>query len=85
MRRKMYSRGNNLQSSLSRATVKLLRLDDDKIGLVVELSSGPHVVAGIGALMPGDPISHGVLHGLNGSWPPLIQLWKMATPACTGS
>jgi hypothetical protein len=64
--------------------MKLVRFDDDKTGLLVELSSGPHVVdvvASIGALIPGDPISHGVLNGLlkdNGSWAPLIQHWKMA-------
>jgi hypothetical protein len=64
--------------------MKLVRFDDDKTGLVVELSSGPHVVdviASIGALIPEDPISHGVLNGLlkdNGSWAPLIQHWKMA-------
>jgi hypothetical protein len=51
---------------------------------VVELSSRPHVVdvvASFGALVPEDPISHGVLNGLlkdNGSWAPLIQHWKMA-------
>ena len=64
--------------------MKLLRFDDDKTGLPVELSSGPHVidvVASIGALVPEDPISHGVLNGLlkdNGSWAQLIQHWKMA-------
>jgi hypothetical protein len=51
---------------------------------VVELPSGPHVidvVASISALVPEDPISHGVLNGLlkdNGNWAPLIQHWKMA-------
>jgi hypothetical protein len=64
--------------------MKLVRFDDDKTGLVIELSSGPHVVdvvASIGALIPEDPISHGVLNGLlkdNGNWAPLIQHWKMA-------
>jgi hypothetical protein len=64
--------------------MKLIRFDDDKTGLVVELSSGPHVVdvvASIGALVPEDPISHGLLNGLlkdKGSWAPLIQHWKMA-------
>jgi hypothetical protein len=64
--------------------MKLIRFDDDKTGLVVELPSGPHiidVVASIGALVPGDPISHGVLNGLlkdKGNWAPLIQHWKMA-------
>src|SRR6202158_5441596 len=64
--------------------MKLIRFDGNKTGLVVELASGIHVVdvvASIGALIPGDPISHGVLNGLlkdNGSWAPLIQHWKMA-------
>jgi hypothetical protein len=64
--------------------MKLIRFDDDRTGLVVELPSGPHVidvVASIGALVPEDPISHGVLNGLlkdNGNWAPLIQHWKMA-------
>jgi hypothetical protein len=64
--------------------MKLIRFDDDKTGLVVELPSGPHVidvVASIGALVPEDPISHGVLNGPlkeKGNWAPLIQHWKMA-------
>jgi hypothetical protein len=64
--------------------MKLVWFDDDKTGLVVELPSGPHiidVVASIGALVPGDPISHGVLNGLlkdKGNWALLIQHWKMA-------
>jgi hypothetical protein len=63
--------------------MKLVRLDNDKTGLVVELPSGPQVidvVASIGALTPEDPISHGFLSGLlkdNGNWAPLIQHWKM--------
>jgi hypothetical protein len=64
--------------------MKLIRLDNNKTGLVIELPSGPQVidvVASIGALAPEDPISHGVLNGLlkdNGDWAPLIQHWKMA-------
>ena len=64
--------------------MKLVRFDDDQTGLVVELSSGPHVidvVASIGALVPEDPISHGILNGLlkdKGGWAPLINHWKMA-------
>src|SRR5258708_5938633 len=64
--------------------MKLIRFDDNKTGLVVELASGTHVVdviASIGALVPEDPISHGVLNGLlkdNGSWAQLIQHWEMA-------
>jgi len=64
--------------------MKLIRFDNDRTGLVVELPSGPcviDVVASIGALTPEDPISHGVLNGLlkdNGNWAPLIQHWKIA-------
>src|SRR6202790_1536014 len=64
--------------------MKLIRFDGNKTGLVVELASGIHVVdvvASIGALVPEDPISHGVLNGLlkdSGSWAQLIQHWKMA-------
>jgi hypothetical protein len=64
--------------------MKLIRFDGNKTGLVVELASGIHVVdvvASIGALVPDDPISHGVLNGLlkdNGSWAQLIQHWEMA-------
>src|SRR5713226_1425335 len=64
--------------------MKLIRFDGNKTGLVVELASGIHVVdvvASIGALVPEDPISHGVLNGLlkdNGNWAPIIQHWKMA-------
>jgi hypothetical protein len=64
--------------------MKLIRFDGNKTGLVVELASGIHVVdvvASIGALVPEDPISHGVLNGLlkdTGSWAQLIQHWGMA-------
>jgi hypothetical protein len=64
--------------------MKLIHFDGDRTGLVAELPSGPHVidvVASIGALVPEDPISHGVLNGLlkdNSNWAPLIQHWKMA-------
>jgi hypothetical protein len=64
--------------------MKLVRFDGGKTGLAIELSSGPcliDVVASVGALVPGDPISHGVLNGLlkeNGSWAPLIQHWTRA-------
>jgi len=64
--------------------MKLIRFDGNKTGLVVELASGTHVVdviASISALVPEDPISHGVLNGLlkdNGTWAQLIQHWEMA-------
>jgi hypothetical protein len=64
--------------------MKLIRFDGNKTGLVVEFASGIHVVdviASIGALVPEDPISHGLLNGLlkdNVSWAHLIQHWGMA-------
>src|ERR1700730_6643335 len=64
--------------------MQLIRFDGNKTGLVVELGSGTHivdVVASVGALVPQDPISHGILNGLlkdNGSWSQLLEHWDMA-------
>jgi hypothetical protein len=64
--------------------MKLVRFDDGKTGLVVQLPSGPHVidvVCSLGALSPDDPISQGVLNGIlkdKGSWAPLIEHWQRA-------
>jgi hypothetical protein len=64
--------------------MKLIRFDGNKTGLVVELASGTHVVdvvASVGALVPEDPISHGILNGLlksNTSWSQLLEHWDMA-------
>ena len=64
--------------------MQLIRFDGNKTGLVVELASGIHVVdviASVGALVPDDPISHGILNGLlktNGSWAQLLEHWEMA-------
>ena len=61
--------------------MKLVRFGDRRTGLVVDLDSGPHVidvVASVGALLPYDPISNGVLNGIlrdGGSWAPLIEHW----------
>lgn len=64
--------------------MKLVRLDGNRTGLLVELSSGVHVidvVASLGMLVPSDPISHGVLNGIlkdGDSWSTLIQHWQVA-------
>jgi hypothetical protein len=64
--------------------MKLVRFDNNRIGLLVEAPSCPYVIdvaASVGALVPEDPISHGVLHGLlkdKADWASLIQHWKMA-------
>jgi hypothetical protein len=47
--------------------MKLIRFADGRTGLVVDLDSGPHVidvVASVGALLPYDPISNGLLNGI---------------------
>jgi hypothetical protein len=64
--------------------MKLVRFDDGKTGLMVQLASGPHVIDVIGSLgvfAPGDPISQGILNGIlkdKGSWAPLIEHWEQA-------
>lgn len=68
-------------------TMKLIRFREWRTGLVVELPTGLHVidvVASVGALLPEDPVSNGVLNGVlgdGGSWAPLIEHWG---PAGTG-
>jgi hypothetical protein len=65
--------------------MKLVRFGDRRTGLVVDLDRGPHVidvVASVGALLPHDPISNGVLNGIlreGGSWAPLIEHWSRAS------
>jgi hypothetical protein len=62
--------------------MKLVRFDDRKTGLLVQLPTGLHVIdvtASLSALLPEDPISNGVLNGIlkdGGSWAPLIQHWE---------
>src|ERR1700688_3315433 len=65
--------------------MKLVRFGDRRTGLVVDLEAGPHiidVVASVGALLPHDPISNGVLNGIlreGGDWAPLIEHWSHAS------
>jgi hypothetical protein len=64
--------------------MKLVRFDDRKTGLLVQLPTGLHVidvVASLGALIPEDPISNGILNGIlkeRGGWAPLIAHWQHA-------
>src|SRR6516225_3148135 len=49
------------------AAMKLIRFDEGKTGLVVELPTGPHVIdiiASLPVMALGDAISPGVLNGL---------------------
>ena len=64
--------------------MKLVRFDEGKAGLIVQLPTGPHVVdviASLDALAPRDPISQGILNGVlkdKGNWGPLLEHWPMA-------
>ena len=64
--------------------MKLIRFDGGKTGLLVEISGAIcviDVIASLGVLSPGDPISLGILNGIlkdKGSWAPLIQHWRQA-------
>ncbi len=65
--------------------MKLVRFGDRRTGLVVNLEAGAYiidVVASVGALLPYDPISNGVLNGIlreGGNWAPLIEHWSRAS------
>jgi hypothetical protein len=64
--------------------MKLVRFGDRRTGLVIDHKTDPHildVVASVGALLPDDPISNGILNGIlqdGGSWAPLIEHWPRA-------
>jgi hypothetical protein len=74
-----------LSPSQQENEMKLVRFGDRRTGLVVDLEAGPHiidVVASVGALLPHDPISNGVLNGIlreGGDWAPLIEHWSHAS------
>jgi hypothetical protein len=61
--------------------MKFVRFGENRTGLVVDLPAGAHVldiVASVSALLPGDPISNGIVNGIlkdGGSWAPLIEHW----------
>ena len=66
--------------------MKLVRFDDWRTGLLVELPEGPYlvdVVASLGVFLPEDPIANGILNGVlkaGRSWAPVIQHWKCIRP-----
>jgi hypothetical protein len=71
-------------NAIAENVMKLVRFDDGKTGLMVQLASGLHVIDVIGSLgvfAPHDPISQGILNGIlkdKGSWAPLIEHWEQA-------
>jgi hypothetical protein len=65
----------------SRTTMKLAKITDEVIGLVVALPNGPYIVdvtKSVGVFAPHDPLSNGLLNGAfkdGGDWPSIVKHW----------
>jgi hypothetical protein len=61
--------------------MKLAKITDEVIGLVVALPNGPHIVdiaKSVGVFAPHDPMSNGILNGAfrdGGDWPSIVKHW----------
>jgi hypothetical protein len=61
--------------------MKLAKITDEIIGLVVTLPNGPHIVdiaKSVGVFAPHDPLSNGILNGAfrdGGDWPSIVRHW----------
>jgi hypothetical protein len=61
--------------------MKLAKITDEIIGLVVALPNGPHVVdiaKSVGVFAPHDPLSNGILNGAfkdGGDWSSIVKHW----------
>lgn len=61
--------------------MKLARITNETIGLVVALPNGPHIVdiaKSVGVFAPHDPLSNGLLNGAfrdGGDWPSIFTHW----------
>src|ERR1700759_1436326 len=61
--------------------MKLAKITDEKIGLVVSLPNGPHIVdiaESVSVFAPHDPLSNGLLHGAfkdGGDWSSIVKHW----------
>jgi hypothetical protein len=61
--------------------MKLAKITDEIIGLVVSLPNGPHIVdiaKSVGVFAPHDPLSNGLLNGAfkdGGNWPSIVKHW----------
>jgi hypothetical protein len=70
------------QSSLRMENaMKLVKMNDNKIGLLVSLPNGQHVIdiaKSVGVFVPHDPVSSGLLNGIfkdGGDWSLLVKHW----------
>ena len=61
--------------------MKLAKITDETIGLVVTLPNGPHIVdiaKSVGVFAPHDPLSNGILNGAfkdGGDWLSIVKHW----------
>ena len=61
--------------------MKLAKITDDKIGLIVTLPNGPHIVdiaKSVSVFTPHDPLSNGILNGVfkdGGDWLSIVKHW----------
>jgi hypothetical protein len=61
--------------------MKLAKITDETIGLVVALPNGPHIIdiaKSVGVFAPHDPLSNGLLNGAfknGGDWPSIVKHW----------
>ena len=61
--------------------MKLAKITDETIGLVVPLPNGPHIVdiaKSLGVFAPHDPLSNGILNGVfkdGGDWLSIVKHW----------
>lgn len=61
--------------------MKLAKITDEIIGLVVALPNGPHILdigKSAGVFAPHDPLSNGLLYGAfkdGGDWPSIVRHW----------
>lgn len=66
--------------------MKLVRMNDAKIGLLVLLAEGPHVIDianSLGVFAPHDPLSNGLLNGAfkdGGDWSLIVKHWAHLRP-----
>ena len=62
-------------------TMKLAKITDEVIGLVIALPNGPHIVdiaKSVSVFAPHDPVSNGLLNGAfkdGGDWPSIVKHW----------
>lgn len=62
--------------------MKLVRMNDEKIGLFVVLSEGPHVIDianSLGVFLPHDLLSNGILNGAfkdGCNWSLIVKHWR---------